>query len=111
LGVDRAADKPKKCPRYDGPVICRNCGTEIADKALICYRCGMATAEPRVKPSARPPAGRGGIAALLALVVLAVAGLFMSVAAHGAFPREAGYVVAALAVIAIVWRVIRTRVR
>jgi uncharacterized membrane protein YvbJ len=31
-------------------MICRNCGTEIADKALICYRCGAATAEPRVKP-------------------------------------------------------------
>jgi hypothetical protein len=31
---------------------CRNCGTEIADKALICYRCGKATTEPRIKPPA-----------------------------------------------------------
>jgi hypothetical protein len=31
---------------------CRNCGTEIANKALICYRCGKATTEPRVKPPA-----------------------------------------------------------
>ena len=31
-------------------MICKHCGTEIADKALICYRCGKATAEPRVKP-------------------------------------------------------------
>jgi uncharacterized membrane protein YvbJ len=31
---------------------CRNCGTEIADRALICYRCGQATTEPRVKPPA-----------------------------------------------------------
>jgi hypothetical protein len=29
---------------------CKNCGSEIADKALICYRCGNATTEPRVKP-------------------------------------------------------------
>ena len=29
---------------------CTACGTEIADKALICYRCGKATSEPRVKP-------------------------------------------------------------
>ena len=29
---------------------CAHCGTEIADKALICYRCGRATTEPRVKP-------------------------------------------------------------
>ena len=31
-------------------MICRNCKTEIADNALICYRCGRATSEPRVKP-------------------------------------------------------------
>jgi uncharacterized membrane protein YvbJ len=29
---------------------CKHCGTEIADKALICYRCGNATTEPRFKP-------------------------------------------------------------
>jgi uncharacterized membrane protein YvbJ len=29
---------------------CKHCGTEIADKALICYRCGQPTAEPRIKP-------------------------------------------------------------
>ncbi len=29
---------------------CKHCGTEIADKALICFRCGKATTEPRVKP-------------------------------------------------------------
>ena len=31
-------------------MICRNCGTEIADNALICYRCGRATTDPKVKP-------------------------------------------------------------
>jgi uncharacterized membrane protein YvbJ len=30
---------------------CRNCGTEIADKALICYRCGTATTEAKYKPA------------------------------------------------------------
>ena len=29
---------------------CRNCGTEIADKALICFRCGAATTDPVRKP-------------------------------------------------------------
>lgn len=29
---------------------CKHCGTEIAAKALICYRCGHATTEPRIKP-------------------------------------------------------------
>ncbi|HKH73496.1 MAG TPA: hypothetical protein VKA59_19190 [Vicinamibacterales bacterium] len=31
---------------------CRYCNTEIADNALICYRCGRATSDPRVKPPA-----------------------------------------------------------
>ena len=31
-------------------MICRNCKTEIADNALICYRCGRATTDPKVKP-------------------------------------------------------------
>ena len=30
---------------------CRQCGTEIADKALICYRCGTATTEAKYKPA------------------------------------------------------------
>ena len=30
---------------------CRNCGTEIADKAIVCYRCGTGTTEPLRKPA------------------------------------------------------------
>jgi zinc-ribbon domain len=30
---------------------CRNCGAEIADKALICYRCGTATADAKYRPA------------------------------------------------------------
>jgi uncharacterized membrane protein YvbJ len=30
---------------------CRQCGTEIADKALICFRCGTAVAEAIHKPA------------------------------------------------------------
>ena len=30
-------------------MICRNCGTEIADKAIVCYRCGTGTTEPARK--------------------------------------------------------------
>jgi hypothetical protein len=32
-------------------MICRQCGTEIADKAIVCYRCGTGTAEPLRKPA------------------------------------------------------------
>jgi len=32
-------------------VICKRCGTEIADKAIVCYRCGTGTTEPVRKPA------------------------------------------------------------
>ncbi len=37
---------------------CRHCGTEIADKALICYRCGTATTEAKHKPYTPPARSR-----------------------------------------------------
>jgi len=58
---------------------CRNCGTEIADKALICYRCGTATTEAKFKPA--PVKQRRGlpmtlITALTAAAALAAAALY-----------------------------------
>ena len=59
-------------------MICRHCGTEIADKALICYRCGHATTEPRVKPPESaslfdpPRRSRTPIVVIVILVILAV---------------------------------------
>ena len=60
---------------------CRNCGTEIAEKALICYRCGKATTDPRIKPPAeesvfakpRRPLWPFGAAAALAAAGFAAA--------------------------------------
>jgi hypothetical protein len=53
-------------------MVCRNCGLEIADKALLCYRCGTATTEAKYKPSL--PSRRGWSRPLLiTLVVLAIA--------------------------------------
>lgn len=51
-------------------MICRSCGTEIADRALVCYRCGEATAEPLVKPGV--PAARRGRTRAVAWIVAAV---------------------------------------
>lgn len=59
---------------------CTHCGTDIADKALICYRCGRATTEPRITPPAegslfdRPRRSRLPIAWVVVLVVLVVLG-------------------------------------
>ena len=57
-------------------MICRVCGTEIAEKALICYRCGTATTEAKYKPAAiRPRRGRGPalIVVLIALLLVLLA--------------------------------------
>jgi len=47
---------------------CRNCGAEIAEKALICYRCGTATTEAKYKPA--PLARRSSSRTLLVTVVI-----------------------------------------
>jgi zinc ribbon protein len=89
-------------------MVCRNCGTEIADKALICYRCGTATTEPRIQPPAsyrrpaRSPRSRGPV--LLALIVLVVAALVMGRVGTGQLPSEVGYALAAVGTLAIVWQ-------
>ena len=57
---------------------CKSCGTEIADKALICYRCGNATTEPRIKPPddvslfERPRRSRVPLIAVIILIILAL---------------------------------------
>jgi len=57
---------------------CRHCGATIADKALICYRCGNATTDPRFKPPAetslfeRPRRSRGPL--IVALIIAALLG-------------------------------------
>jgi hypothetical protein len=85
-------------------MICRNCGTQIAEKALICYRCGTATEEPRVRPPAerRSSGSQGPI--LLALLVLVVAALVMGQVTTGELPREVSYGLGALAAVALGWR-------
>lgn len=56
---------------------CRSCQTEIADKAIVCYRCGAATTDPvrqavPVRPR-RSPMPSFIAAAVLMAVALAVA--------------------------------------
>lgn len=59
---------------------CRNCGTEIADKAIVCYRCGTATTDPVRAPApiqgrrgAGPPLAAAVVPLLVALVLLFMA--------------------------------------
>ena len=65
---------------------CTFCGTEIADKALICYRCGNATTEPRIKPPAegslfdRPRRSRVPLVVIVLVIAIlaAIAWWFLS---------------------------------
>ena len=56
---------------------CKNCGTQIADKALICYRCGQPTFEAQRQPAALTPAGQSFIRRYLlpTLVIVLIAAL------------------------------------
>jgi hypothetical protein len=59
---------------------CRSCGAEIAANALICYKCGTATAEAKIKPPTRRAGlGRGTITGLI-LLGLALAAVVREVA-------------------------------
>ena len=50
---------------------CTNCGVTIADKAIVCYRCGAPTAVP--PPPARPEArGRRSWAPIAIAVVVVI---------------------------------------
>jgi peptidoglycan/LPS O-acetylase OafA/YrhL len=51
---------------------CRACGFEIADKAIVCYRCGTPTADPAPRPVARRRRRRTWPLLVLVLLLLAV---------------------------------------
>ena len=54
-------------------MLCRSCGTEIAEKALICFRCGAATSDPVRQPFVAKKQDPS-LASLIAGVVLLAGG-------------------------------------
>ena len=90
---------------------CRNCGTEIADKAIVCYRCGVGTTEPLRKPATLPSARTGPplVAGILPLI-LALAAL--AGAQASGYPKEldvAAAVLATVGVLMLITRLLRRR--
>jgi hypothetical protein len=91
-------------------MICRNCGTEIADKAIVCYRCGTATADPIRRPAA-VETRRGRLLPLVALVLLVLLALYLGQAGRiVAVPLSPGYDVAAGICIAIAMVLVMVRI-
>ena len=85
---------------------CRNCGTEIADKALICYRCGTATTEPVFKPASTRSRSSSArlIASVLALVLLVLFALYLGRVPSGETPRLVTWAAVAIAVVVVALR-------
>jgi hypothetical protein len=53
---------------------CRQCGTEIADKAIVCFRCGVPTTDPvrRAVPVRRKGSPLLALVAMAALLLIAL---------------------------------------
>jgi hypothetical protein len=82
---------------------CKNCGTEIAEKALICYRCGEATAAPRIQ-APPPPSRRGPLPVIVAMLLLIAAGVFGLPYLEPGVPRLVGWAALVVAACVVVWR-------
>ncbi len=82
-------------------MLCRSCGTDIADKAIVCYRCGAPTAGKAGRPAASVPASRRARAVLAFVIVAALiaAGVLLLPLTPRGAPRILGY--AALAFLAL----------
>jgi hypothetical protein len=84
---------------------CRSCGLEIADKAIVCYRCGTPTADPR--PPALQPRRRPGWLGLVIGAAIGVVILLAMVLTPSGTPERWGEWIA-LAIVVVVgtvfWR-------
>jgi protein-S-isoprenylcysteine O-methyltransferase Ste14 len=89
-------------------MVCSNCGTEIADKALICYRCGQATFEARRAPAPPPARGRQ-LVLVVAMIILILSALFLGQVQTNTVPEWVRYTVITLALVVLAHRLLRRR--
>ena len=91
---------------------CRSCGAQIADKAIVCYRCGASTTDPVRVPATlkrrRTPLFSFVLAALLLLLALYLGQASRTAADPDRWQTYAG-LAAGAAVILVVVRVMRRR--
>jgi hypothetical protein len=91
---------------------CRSCGTEIADKAIVCYRCGAATTDP-VRKAVPVKPRRNPIVPAVAIIVLVLLALYMGqasrTAANPELPQLAAGLALGAAIVVLILRVLRRR--
>ena len=85
---------------------CRSCGAEIADKALICYKCGAATTDPvhQPLPASAPRSRVPLVVTFVALVILAGLGVAIARTSPNGTPPAFTYVVAGVAIVIVALR-------
>jgi uncharacterized membrane protein YvbJ len=93
-------------------MLCRHCGTEIADKAIVCYRCGAATTDP-VRKAVPIQTRRRSLVPIVVIVVLLIVALFMGYtsrsAANPELPQLAAGLALGAAIAILLMRVLRRR--
>jgi len=91
---------------------CRQCGTEIADKAIVCFRCGAGTSDPvrkavPIRPRRSPLLPAGAIAVLLLLALYL--GQVSRSAANPELPQLAAGLSLGAAVVVLLLGILRRR--
>lgn len=93
-------------------MLCKHCGTEIADKAIVCYRCGAGTTDPVRQPVALNRRGSPLLSfvtvALLLLMALYMGQASRTAADPGRLQTVAGVLVG-VAIMVLILRVLRRR--
>jgi uncharacterized membrane protein YvbJ len=91
---------------------CRQCGTEIADKAIVCFRCGASTTDPvRSAVPLRPR--RSPLLSAAVILVLVVIALYLGqasrTAANPELPQLAAGLALGAAIAVLLLRILRRR--
>ena len=93
-------------------MLCKHCGTEIADKAIICYRCGAGTTDP-VRQPANLARRRSPLLGLVIIAVLVLLALYMGQASRTAADPEWYQTIAGIcagaALFILIYRMVRRR--
>jgi len=85
---------------------CRSCGTEIAEKAIVCFRCGTPTDLPAAPVRGRPARRRAlpaWVAALAVLVIILLAVWLLALTPEGSMARGGGWTAVVVLTALVVW--------
>ena len=83
---------------------CRHCGAEIAANALICYRCGSATADPISRPSPAVRFRSWPVVYSVVLVLMVLMAASIQYTTSAAAPRILSWLAVGVALVIVLMR-------